>query len=155
VLPYGDRRDACPTLKISHAKCHNLKDLTVEIPLQRFVCLTGVSGSGKSTLVREVLLPALEAQLRKAEGRRKKAEGGEEQSEFRRQNSDEGGDSAEATLTSDLRPLTSGLSGHHHLARVVLVDQSTLGKTPRSNPVVYMGAFEDIRQLFAQSELAR
>src|SRR5208337_696261 len=52
-----------PALKLTHAAVHNLKDLSVQIPLARFVCLTGVSGSGKSTLLRDVLLPALEATL--------------------------------------------------------------------------------------------
>src|ERR1051326_1318344 len=119
VLPYGDRRDACPTLKIIHAECHNLKNLTVEIPLQRFVCLTGVSGSGKTTLVREVLLPALEAELKKAEGRSKKAEVAGWKPE-------ESAEAADSPLSPDLRPLTPRLTGHHHLARVVLVDQSPL-----------------------------
>ena len=63
-FPLRDRRDACPTLKLAHATRHNLKDLSVEIPLGRFVCVTGVSGSGKTTLVREVLLPALVDRLK-------------------------------------------------------------------------------------------
>ena len=63
-FPMRDRRDACPTLKLAHATRHNLKDLSVEIPLGRFVCVTGVSGSGKTTLVREVLLPALADRLK-------------------------------------------------------------------------------------------
>src|SRR5262249_46326215 len=54
------RSSITPVLRVAHATRHNLKDLTVEIPLARFVCITGVSGSGKTTLVREVLLPALE-----------------------------------------------------------------------------------------------
>ena len=59
----GDGRDACPTLGLTHATRNNLADLSVEIPLGRFVCVTGVSGSGKTTLVREVLLPALSERL--------------------------------------------------------------------------------------------
>ena len=62
-----DAQDACPTLRLSHATKHNLKDVSVEIPLGRFVGITGVSGSGKTTLIREVLLPALEAKLRTRE----------------------------------------------------------------------------------------
>ena len=140
-----ERRDACPTLKLAHATRHNLKDLSVEIPLGRFVCVTGVSGSGKTTLVREVLLPALvdtlkaEAPSVKASDRLPAEESGEA----------EGSESALRT------PLSALLRGSEHLSRVVLVDQSILGKTPRSNPAVYIGAFEDIRAVFAQSELAK
>jgi excinuclease ABC subunit A len=60
VVPYAESRNAGPALKICNASRHNLKNLTIEIPLGRFVCLTGVSGSGKTTLVRDVLLPALQ-----------------------------------------------------------------------------------------------
>jgi excinuclease ABC subunit A len=63
-FPLQDKQDACPTLKLTHATRHNLKYLSVEIPLGRFVCVTGVSGSGKTTLVREVLLPALTERLK-------------------------------------------------------------------------------------------
>ncbi len=62
--PFRVRAAPCPVLKLSGATRHNLKDLAVEIPLNRFVCVTGVSGSGKTTLVREVLLPALTARLK-------------------------------------------------------------------------------------------
>ena len=61
-----DRRDAGATFRLAHATRNNLQDLSVEIPLGRFVCVTGVSGSGKTTLVREVLLPALSARLHSA-----------------------------------------------------------------------------------------
>jgi excinuclease ABC subunit A len=143
--PLQDRRDACPTLKLAHATRHNLNDLSVEIPLGRFVCVTGVSGSGKTTLVREVLLPALVDRLKadspavKASDRLSPEGDGEP----------EGSDSPLATRHSPL------LEGSEHLSRVVLVDQSILGKTPRSNPAVYIGAFDDIRAVFAQSEQAK
>jgi excinuclease ABC subunit A len=142
--PFGDRRDACPTLMISGAARHNLKNLTVEIPLNRFVCLTGVSGSGKTTLVREVLLPALEAKLR-PEPLLVKASN-------RLDDVAENGSRAESE--TGIRHPASGITGWHHLGRVVLVDQSPIGKTPRSNPVVYIGAFEDLRELFARTERA-
>ena len=144
-FPLRDRRDACPTLKLAHATRHNLKDLSVEIPLGRFVCVTGVSGSGKTTLVREVLLPALVDRL--------KSESPSVKASDRLSPDDDGeaevSDSPLATRHSAL------LDGSEHLSRVVLVDQSILGKTPRSNPAVYIGAFDDIRAVFAQSELAK
>ena len=144
-FPLRDRRDACPTLRLAHATRNNLKDLSVEIPLGRFVCVTGVSGSGKTTLVREVLLPALVDMLKseppsvKASDRLSAGDNGEAEDD-------------ESALHS---PHSALLYGSEHLSRVVLVDQSILGKTPRSNPAVYIGAFDDIRDFFAQSELAK
>jgi excinuclease ABC subunit A len=143
--PYGGGPFPGPALRLSHASHHNLKDLTVEIPLGRFVCITGVSGSGKTTLVREVLLPALAARLKadlpgiKASDRLAPEPNGESEDE-----------------NSAIRnPQSAILSGAEHLGRVVLVDQSILAKTPRSNPAVYIGAFDDIREFFAQSEPAK
>jgi excinuclease ABC subunit A len=141
----GAGQGACPALRLAHATRHNLDDLSVEIPLGRFVCVTGVSGSGKTTLVREVLLPALVDRLKsepssvKASDRLSPDSNGEA----------DGSDSALRSLRSAV------LHGSEHLRQVVLVDQSILGKTPRSNPAVYIGAFEDIRAFFAQSELAK
>jgi excinuclease ABC subunit A len=138
-------RAPCRFLSLSHATRHNLKDLSVLIPLGRFVCLTGVSGSGKTTLVREVLLPALAAKLRcdplitKASERLSAEANGDE-------------DAEESALRT---PHSALLAGTERLKQAVLVDQSILGKTPRSNPAVYIGAFEDIRAFFAQSEPAR
>ncbi|MDW7980615.1 MAG: excinuclease ABC subunit UvrA, partial [Verrucomicrobiales bacterium] len=134
-------------LTVRNAAKHNLKNITVSFPLGRFVCVTGVSGSGKSTLVREVLYPALVAKLglepeptkasdRLDTGSEPENGGGEEVPLV------DGGSSAE-------------IEGWEHLGRVVLVDQSGLGKTPRSNPAVYIGAFDHIRELFAQTEAAR
>jgi excinuclease ABC subunit A len=144
-LPLRVGRDTCPTLRLAHATRNNLKDLSVEIPLGRFVCVTGVSGSGKTTLVREILLPALVDGLKseppplKASARLSPEDNGES----------EASDLPIATRHSPL------LEGSEHLSRVVLVDQSILGKTPRSNPAVYIGAFDDIRAVFAQSEQAK
>ncbi|MCP5519317.1 MAG: excinuclease ABC subunit UvrA [Verrucomicrobiales bacterium] len=131
----------CETLVLAAAKRHNLQDLTVAIPLNRFVCVTGVSGSGKSTLVREVLHPALDARLRLA---------GHAGPEGAADATGEEGDEREAL--SD--PLGE-LHGWECLARVLMVDQSSLGRTPRSNPAVYVGAFDHVRELFARSEEAR
>jgi excinuclease ABC subunit A len=135
-----------PSLKISHASQHNLKDLSVEIPLGRFVCVTGVSGSGKTTLIREVLLPTLAARLKSGALEAELADNG-------RQTGEPNGESDENALPGP--GTTALLEGAEHLGRVLLVDQSTLGKTPRSNPAVYIGAFDDIRELFAQSDLAK
>jgi excinuclease ABC subunit A len=128
-----------PRLKLTGADLHNLKNLSVEIPLNRFVCLTGVSGSGKTTLAREVLLPALQSALVAGSATVPASESSDADSE-----------------PSALNPQPSTvLSGSEHLSLVVLVDQSPLGRTPRSNPAVYTGAFDDLRDLFAQSDAAR
>ena len=147
--PLGKQGREVDWLTLSHASRHNLRDVTVRIPLGRFVCVTGVSGSGKTTLVREVLLPVLNAQLNSAAAQVKASErldseenGGEDDSE----------DEAR-TGVADEQPCV--LQGAEHLARAVLVDQSQLGKTPRSNPAVYVGAFDDIREFFAASEIAK
>jgi excinuclease ABC subunit A len=144
-FPLGDGRDACPALTLAHATRHNLKDLSVEIPLGRFVCVTGVSGSGKTTLVREVLLPALEDRLKTESPSIKASDRLSPEGEGEAEDSD-------SPLATRHSPL---LHGSEHLSRVVLVDQSILGKTPRSNPAVYIGAFDDIRAVFAQSEQAK
>jgi len=127
-----------PRLTIQNATCHNLQELTVGIPLGRFVCLTGVSGSGKTTLVRDVLQPGLEAHFKRAETR--PVDSDEESAE---EMEDAGCD------------VNGRINGWQQLGRVVMVDQSPLGRTPRSNPVVYIGAFDDIRELFAQTDLAQ
>jgi excinuclease ABC subunit A len=132
-------------MSLSHATLHNLKDLTVQIPLGRFVCLTGVSGSGKTTLAREVLLPLLSSKFNVQSSKSEDTE-------------TENGSTEQEDIAS---PNGNGTRNAPHvsnwesLGRVVLVDQSILGKTPRSNPAVYTGAFDDIRELFAQSEAAR
>ncbi len=136
-----------PALTLSGASAHNLKNLTVSIPLGRFVCLTGVSGSGKSTLVRDCLLPALQAKLQAAQTA-PKASDRLEPGEFTN-DADEPG----ASPTNHSSLLT--LHGAEHLTRAILVDQSALGKTPRSNPAVYIGAFDHLRDLFAATELAK
>ena len=125
-------------LTLSGAARHNLRDLEVEIPLGRLVCVSGVSGSGKSTLVREELLPALRDRL-----------GGEEDAAKASDRMDDDGEGGNANAA------VSRLAGWEALNRVVLVDQSSLGKTPRSNPAVYIGAFEDVREFFAKSDPAK
>ena len=130
---------AVPRLSITNASAHNLKNISVSIPLSRFVCLTGVSGSGKTTLVRDVLLPKLEAHL-KAVGTGSTSTSTEDDGE-----DEESTDSVFSAI----------ISGWENIGRVLLVDQSAIGKTPRSNPAVYIGAFDDVRELFAQTEIAK
>ncbi|MGV7245660.1 excinuclease ABC subunit UvrA, partial [Caballeronia sp. M23-90] len=110
-----------PRLVLEGATQHNLRDVTVEIPLQRLVCVTGVSGSGKSTLIQDVLAPALLRHFGKAT---------ETPGAFR------------------------ALKGADELSEVIFVDQSPIGRTARSNPASYVGAFDEIRKLFAKAPLA-
>jgi excinuclease ABC subunit A len=137
------KRGAVQALRLAHATLHNLRDVSVEIPLGRFVCLTGVSGSGKTTLAREILLPLLNSKLNSQTSASTDDE--------------ESADGSDANSINH-QPSIIGLptiTGWESLGRVVLVDQSILAKTPRSNPAVYIGAFDDIRELFAHSELAQ
>lgn len=129
-------------LSIQHAKVHNLQDVTVDIPMGRLVALTGVSGSGKTTLLREVLLPLLSARLSESQS-------AEDVTGEAEESSDE--ESQQDIPHAGEALLTGGTS----LSRVVLVDQTPLGRTPRSNPAVYVGAFEDIRDVFASSTEAK
>ena len=116
-------------IRIRGANLHNLKDLDVEIPLERLVCVTGVSGSGKSTLVREVLYGNLHHLLATVRKR---------------------GASGKAALHG-----CAAVEGWDAVARALEVDQTPIGKTPRSCPATYVGIWDDIRRLFAASSEAR
>jgi excinuclease ABC subunit A len=143
-------------LTLRHATLHNLKDLTVQIPLGRLVCVTGVSGSGKSTLVTDVLASALRAKLQESardDQPDKKGKSRLDRVSSYRVEGDED-DQADDKLGDETSPGRSIIEGWESLGRVMTVDQSPLGRTPRSNPAVYIGAFEDIRALFAQDEAA-
>jgi excinuclease ABC subunit A len=146
ILRKDDSSSPPPTaaLTLTGANTHNLKNLTVSIPLGRLVCLTGVSGSGKTTLVWDVLLPLLEARLKATPARPDLGEAAATLDE------DTGADAVPGSLLP-----AALISGWEALGQVVLVDQSALGRTPRSNPAVYLGAFDDIREVFAHSEPAR
>jgi excinuclease ABC subunit A len=130
-------------LGIRHANKHNLRDVSVDIPLERLVCVTGVSGSGKTTLVREVLLPALQNKLKDHDTDVKASDRMSADTQETENNSQK-----EASICAELE-------GWEQIQKVVPVDQSILGKTPRSNAAVYIGAFDYIRILFAQSEQAQ
>ncbi len=114
------------------------------------MCLPGVSGSGKSTLVRDCLLPALQSKLQAAQAIAKASD---------RLDIGTASDSTDAadkdSAPSSIQHPASSITGTEHLSRAVLVDQTSLGKTPRSNPAVYIGAFDHLRDLFAATELAR
>ncbi|MCC6263272.1 MAG: excinuclease ABC subunit UvrA [Bryobacterales bacterium] len=125
-------------LRILGARKHNLKNIDVEIPLGKLVALTGVSGSGKSTLMHDVLFQSL----------RSLGLGGKAAHKARSDEMEEGDD---AQFRQACRAV-EGLSG---LEDVILVDQSPIGRTPRSNPVTYIKAFDHIRDLFASTALAR
>ncbi len=129
-----------PWLHLRHATRNNLADVSVDIPLRSLVCVSGVSGSGKSTLLRDILLPLLEAKLGAAGATPATSDDDEKEGD---------GETESCGVTS------ADLSGHESISRVVLVDQTLLGRTPRSNPAVYIGAFEDIREIFANTELAK
>nr|WP_315478929.1 excinuclease ABC subunit UvrA [uncultured Rhodoferax sp.] len=111
-----------PRLVLEGVTEHNLKNVSVEIPLQRLVCVTGVSGSGKSTLIQDVLAPALLRHFGKA---------------------------------TETPGAHARLLGAEQLSEVVFVDQSPIGKTARSNPVSYVGAWDAIRELFAGAALSK
>ena len=117
-------------LTLRGGRLHNLQGVDVEIPLEAMTVVTGVSGSGKSTLVHDVLYRALERELK----------GGET--------------SAKEHLGQAVGEFES-LEGVSSLDDVVLVDQSPIGRTPRSNPVTYIKAWDEIRRIFASQPLAR
>ena len=128
-----------PALKLRGANLHNLRSVDVDVPLQRLVAVTGVSGSGKSTLARDVLLHnvqlAVGMKLNKA-GREAIAAGR--------------GSAAHADLWPMLAGCT-GLEGFESIDRVLEVDQTPIGKTPRSCPATYIGFWDAIRKLFTET----
>ncbi len=111
--------DDGPVLTLRGARLHNLRGIDAEFPLGHLVCVSGVSGSGKSSLIQDVLYPALARRF------------GE-------------------SVTSELPPdALAGIDGAEHLAGVVLVDQSPIGKSARSMPVSHVGAWDAIRKRYA------
>ncbi|SPE41350.1 UvrABC system protein A [Candidatus Sulfopaludibacter sp. SbA3] len=129
-----ERRPVNPKrmMRFSGARLHNLKNLEVAIPLGMMVVITGVSGSGKSTLVHDVIFRSLEA-LHKS---REAAE-------------DAAFDAAAEALDSGPKMSCKKVEGAERITTTVMIDQSPIGRTPRSNPVTYIKAFDTIRALFA------
>ena len=123
------RRPAVHWLGLRGARLHNLQGVDVRLPLHTLTAVTGVSGSGKSTLVHDVLYHQLERRLTGAHSAKEHL--GETAGEIRE------------------------LTGWNALANVVLIDQSPIGRTPRSNPVTYVKAFDELRALFAAQPRAR
>ncbi len=117
-----ERREPKGFLTIQGARQHNLKDLTVRIPLGVFVCVTGVSGSGKSTLIDDILYRGVAHRL---------------------------GYVVERPGEHD------AIVGLEQINKIIEIDQSPIGRTPRSNPATYTGLFDDIRKLFALVPEAR
>src|SRR6476660_7834085 len=128
-VPEARRRVGPQWLVLCGAREHNLKGVDLRIPLGAVTAVTGVSGSGKSTLVHDVLMRALETKLT-------------------------GEHSAKQHLGEKVGEYDS-LTGFEPLEDVVLVDQSPIGKSPRSNPVTYVKAFDEVRRIFASLPTAR
>ena len=109
-------------LMLKGAAANNLKNIDVDFPLGKFICVTGVSGSGKSTLVNLILKRVLAQKLNNNSAKPGKY---------------------------------SSISGIKNVEKVIDIDQSPIGRTPRSNPATYTGVFDDIRELFAQTNQAK
>jgi len=117
AIPEERRKGNGQKLRVEGATGHNLKNVTVDFPLGKFICVTGVSGSGKSSLIRETLQPALSAYF----------------------------------FNALQKPLPhKKIKGIDHIDKVISIDQSPIGRTPRSNPATYTGVFSDIRNLFSE-----
>ncbi|MHB0949210.1 MAG: excinuclease ABC subunit UvrA [Gemmatimonadaceae bacterium] len=128
-LPASRRRLGPQWITLTGAREHNLQGVDVRIPLGAVTAVTGVSGSGKSTLVHDVLLRALEQKLH-------------------------GEHSAKQHLGEKVGAYDT-LTGWEAIEDVVAIDQSPIGKSPRSNPVTYVKAFDEVRRIFADAPLAR
>ena len=115
-IPSERRKGNGNFIKLEGATEHNLKNISIEIPLGAFTCITGVSGSGKSTLLSDILYPAI---------------------------------SNQTMGTSHPEGAYRKISGINYIDKVISIDQSAIGRTPRSNPATYVGVFTGIRDLFS------
>ena len=121
-IPKERRKGNGKFLKLSGVSEHNLKNVSIEIPLGAMTCITGVSGSGKSTLLSYVLYPAVSNKLMRTNY---------ETGAFKK------------------------IEGLENIDKVINIDQSPIGRTPRSNPATYVGVFDEIRDLFASMPEAK
>jgi excinuclease ABC subunit A len=127
-VPEERRTSEKGSIKVRGATLHNLKNQNVDVPLGKLVCITGVSGSGKSTFMYDILHKNIEARFA-----------------IRQQ-----------AKRAEMKPLhASSVTGTEYIGRTVLIDQSPIGRTPRSNPATYTGSFTHIRDLFAATPEAR
>jgi excinuclease ABC subunit A len=129
LLPAKRRRAGPQWIHITGAREHNLRNVSAKIPIGALTCFTGVSGSGKSTLVHDVLFRALEQKLT--------------------------GEHTARQHLGERVGVYESIDGWESLQEVVLVDQEPIGRSPRSNPVTYVKAFDEIRRIFAEVPLAR
>jgi len=119
-IEYFYRREQDKFIEIKNVTLNNIKDLSVKIPLNNFVCITGVSGSGKSSLMLQTLLPSARELLN------------------------------HARKVNKVKGVT--IIGLENVDKVIYLDQSPIGRTPRSNPATYTGVMDEIRNLFAQTK---
>ncbi|MFM7152309.1 MAG: excinuclease ABC subunit UvrA, partial [Gemmataceae bacterium] len=138
AVPSKRREKTGRSLKVLGARHHNLQNLSVDIPLGLFVCVTGVSGSGKSSLINDILLRGLQARLTRSPLATEEEEDAE-------------GSGSSANMPGE----HDGMSGLEWLDKVIAIDQTPIGRTPRSNPATYIKVFDEIRQLFAQMTEAK
>jgi len=139
---------ATPALGVEGAVLHNLKRLDFRVPLGRLTVVTGVSGSGKSTLAREVLHDNLRRLVAEQRHPRRKAEGGRRKAENK----------SPSLVTRHSSPDLVGcrsIKGADQIGRVLEVDQTPIGKTPRSCPATYVGFWDAVRRLYAEVPEAR
>jgi len=131
-IPVPKRRRQVDGFRLSlrGASLHNLKDVDVDIPIGALTVVTGVSGSGKSTLVHDVLYRGMEQELG-------------------------GGESSAKEHLGESVGKYAALEGASLVEEVVLVDQSPIGRTPRSNPVTYIKAWDEVRRIFSSLPMAR
>ncbi|MBI3573939.1 excinuclease ABC subunit UvrA [Candidatus Kaiserbacteria bacterium] len=124
AIPEMRRTEQKGSLKIRQGNIFNIKNMDVDVPLGRFICITGVSGSGKSSLMYELMYKNLRGRL-------------------------------ERNYRTNKVYHAASFTGAEYLGRVILIDQSPIGRTPRSNPATYTGAFTHVRDLFAATPEAR